>query len=62
MVCIFIFHCVTEIGNNGYAKFWRLMNEMYYGQCENGEKALGSRASDVHIITHKWPRNDHILD
>ena len=38
------------------------MNEMYYGQCENGEKALGSRASDVHIITHKWPRNDHIFD
>ena len=37
-----------EIGNNGYAKFWGLMNEVYYGQCESDEKALGSRASDAH--------------
>ena len=37
-----------EIGNNGYAKFWGLMNEVHYGQCENGEKALGSRASAAH--------------
>ena len=34
-----------ETGNNGYAKFGVLMIEVYYGQCENGEKALGSRAS-----------------